>query len=166
MLFLYQQNFVKKLSLLKCFLSTGTEGLYLYNFQHLMINLPIISLMKQLHMRLYLNHCSASIFNDSISKLFVPILLFVVIITYCVMSSVFELLNHTSKCSFTTGILTFEFFTPVTMLTCYLLSLLTKFWDLPLLWSFIIVTFSYDFLSLLLPQSLHAVLYSVSEFWD
>ena len=49
---LYQQSFVKKLSLLKCFLSTGTEGLFLYNFQHLMINLPIISIMKQLHMKL------------------------------------------------------------------------------------------------------------------
>ena len=60
MLFLYQQSFVKKLSLLKCFLSTGTEGLFLYNFQHLMINLPIISIMKQLYMKLYF-----LIFNDS-----------------------------------------------------------------------------------------------------
>ena len=96
MLFLYQQNFVKKLSLLKCFLSTGTEGLYLYNFQHLMINLPIISLMKQLHMRLYLNHCSASIFNDSISKLFVLILLFVVIITHSfwAFKSYFHMIHH------------------------------------------------------------------------
>ena len=56
MLFLYQQSFVKKLSLLKCFLSTGTEGLFLYNFQHLMINLPIISIMKQLYMKLYFKH--------------------------------------------------------------------------------------------------------------
>ena len=51
MLSLYQQSFVKKLSLLKCFLSTGTEGLFLYNFQHLMINLPIINIMKQLYMK-------------------------------------------------------------------------------------------------------------------
>ena len=56
MLFLYQQSFVKKLSLLKCFLSTGTEGLFLYNFQHLMINLPIINIMKQLYMKLYFQH--------------------------------------------------------------------------------------------------------------
>ena len=59
-----------------------------------------------------------------------------------------------------------SFTASVTKLTCCLLSLVSEFWDLPFIWSYIIGTFNYYFLSLLLPQSVHAVLSSVSEFWD
>ena len=62
---LYQQSFVKKLSLLKCFLSTGTEGLYLYNIQHLMINFSNYQHYETTAYEVYVNHCSASIFYYS-----------------------------------------------------------------------------------------------------
>ena len=112
------------------------------------------------------------------------------------LSSVFELWDYTSTWSSTKGIFTFElisllmsqslhdlsfvvcvlhqknvqilisiFFT-LTMFTCFELYSVSEFWDLLLLWSFFTGKFKCYFLLLLLPQSSHAVLSPVFEFWD